>query len=305
MDKRSRIKRLAFYFIYGFIGFFLFRLVYGYVATDPQSFDSYDYIQNFFDGNADMKRNYASDKYENVTTSKEYSKSGKEQSSPPKMQIIGEQKFEKIASMQTRTEQFEKDEKIIRDKVKQYNALIQYERNEGNAPYRQVNFSIGVPPAQFDSMITDIKKVGKLIGIQVTKTDKTNEYRKINAQKASLEKTRDNLTELNKKGGKIDEYMNLTNRILEIEQQLQELGVALGDFDTENEFCTVQLTLAEREKYVKPTISIMHRIKVALEWTIKYYFFFILIITFINVSAFCIIWLYDRIMPMINKKKKE
>ena len=305
MDKRKRIKRLAFYFICGFIALFIFRLVYGYVATDTQNSGSYDYISDFFDGNSEMKRNYASDKYENTTTTKEYVKSENQESSPGIQHIMGEQKFEKIASMQTRTEQFEKDEKTVRDNVTKYHALIQYEHNEGNAPYRQVHFSIGVPPAQFDSMITDIKKVGKLLGIQVTKTDKTNEYRKINAQKASLEKTRDNLIELKKKEGKIDEYMNLTNRILEIEQQLQELGVELGDFDTENEFCTVRLTLAEREKYEAPTISIMHRVKVAMEWTIKYYFFFMLIITFINVSAFCMIWLYDRIMPMINKRKKE
>ena len=39
--------------------------------------------------------------------------------------------------------------------------------------------------------------------------------------------------------------MGLENRILEIEQQLQGLGVSLGNFDDENEFCTVHFSLLE------------------------------------------------------------
>ncbi|MEW6470447.1 MAG: DUF4349 domain-containing protein [Bacteroidota bacterium] len=301
MDSKKRIRRLAFYFIYGFIGFFLFRLAYGYASSSPKEDDPFDYISDFFEGNSGLKRNYASDKYMNTSSIKaKYS----EQESAP-VTVISEQKFEKIASLQSRTEEFEKDEKTVRGLVGRYNSLIQYEHNQGNPGYRQVHLSIGVPPAQFDSMITDIRKVGKLLAIQVTKTDKTNEYRNMNAQKASLEKTRTTLMELRDKPGKIDEYMALTNRILEIEQQLQELGVSLGDFDAENEFCTVRLTLAEREKYVPPTISILHRIKVALEWTIKYYFVFVSTIALIFFSAFCITRVADWLKPVmarINKK---
>jgi len=76
------------------------------------------------------------------------------------------------------------------------------------------------------------------------------------------------LIELKSKGGKIDEFMQLENRILEIEQQLQDLGVSLGDFDDENEFCTVQFSLNEGKEI---EISFIHRLKVALEWTIKFY----------------------------------
>ncbi len=70
-------------------------------------------------------------------------------------------------------------------------------------------------------MIVELKKVGTVKSMQVTKTDKTNEYRNINAKKVSLEKTRNTLLELASKPGRIDEYMSLTNRILEIEQELQ------------------------------------------------------------------------------------
>src|SRR5215475_1412231 len=36
------------------------------------------------------------------------------------------------------------------------------------------------------------------------------------------------------------------NRLTEIEQQIQDLAVYLGDFDIQNELCTVRLTLRER-----------------------------------------------------------
>ena len=56
---------------------------------------------------------------------------------------------------------------------------------------------------------------------------------------------------------------------MEVEKQIQEFGIKLGDYDAENEFCTVKLTLIENMKAVK-TSPIRH-IKTALEWTIEYY----------------------------------
>jgi hypothetical protein len=80
--------------------------------------------------------------------------------------------------------------------------------------------------------------------------------------------------------------MNLENRILEIEQQLQDLGVSLGDFDDENEFCTVQFSLLEgKEK----TIGIMQRIKVALEWTVKIYLRLMMTMFFLMLFAYILL----------------
>ena len=304
MEKQKRIKRLAFYFIYGFIGLFLFRLVYGYTLNpqDQNTSEDNSFVANFFDGSIDLKRNYATDKYSNSTVKSDNASVVIQEA--PHMPSASEQKFEKIASLKSKTDSFERDEKIIRAKVKRYNSLIQYEHNEGNAPYRAVHFSIGVPPDKFDSMLLDLKKVGNIKFLEVTKTDKTNEYRNINAKKVSLEKTRASLTELTNKPGKIDEYMALSNRILEIEQQLQDLGVALGDFDSENEFCTVRFSLNEFKKAEPIRISTLHRIKVAFEWTVRYYFNFIIILLLIVATCWFTIWLYDRIKAEFVKGTK-
>ena len=138
---------------------------------------------------------------------------------------------------------------------------------------------------------------------QITKKDKTNEYKELNAKKQSLEKIRTSLIELKSKGGKIDEYMGLENRILEIEQQLQGLGVSLGDFDDENEFCTVQFSLLEG-KEVK--IGTMQRVKVALEWTVKIYLRIMTTLFFLTLFAYLILLGIDKLKlfeRIINRKE--
>src|SRR4029077_2293845 len=99
------------------------------------------------------------------------------------------------------------------------------------------------------------------------------EYRQLNAKKASLEKTLASLEELKSKGGQIADYISLHDKILEIETNLQELGVELGNFNSENEFCTVRFSLYEGATERK--ISLLKRSKTALEWTIKYYGVFV------------------------------
>lgn len=294
---KSKVFRVTAWLMAGFVLLFAFRLLYGYTDPYMKGYEQNEYISDFFEDLESIKRNYASD---------DYKKGGFEKSSEPQTDGVQEpsgggasqQMFEKIARLKNKSSEFEQDEKIIRSSVKKHNGLIQYEHNEGNPGDRELHLSIGVPPENFDAMITELKKIGRLKSIQVTKYDKTNEYRNLNAHKASLEKTRNTLTELKSKEGKIDEYITLSNRILEIEEQLQELGVSLGDFDKENEFCTIQITVSEG-KFI--LTSFMHRLKVALEWTFNYYCIFLLICLFALGTSWFGIKIYEKVRPMLKK----
>ena len=104
------------------------------------------------------------------------------------------------------------------------------------------------------------------------------------------------MIDLKSKGGRIDEYMQLENRILEIEQQLQGLGVSLGNFDDENEFCTVKVLLSEGKVI---DISIMQRIKVALEWTIKTYLMLMSTLTFMSLFGYLLLLSIEKIKTKI------
>ena len=267
-----------------FIGLFIFRLIIGYqtvpegampgIQNDLIAFQSAEPVLN-------NRKNYASKKYFQVSGM---------------TSVNVDQKYEKKADIKSFTTEFEKEENRIRNQVKDFKGLIQFENKSGNAGYRNLNLIIGIPPESFDSIYNSLIKIGKIQSKQITKTDKTNEYKELNAKKASLEKIRASLIDLKSKGGRIDEYMQLENRILEIEQQLQGLGVSLGNFDDENEFCTVKVLLTEGRVN---EIGIMQRIKVALEWTVKTYMMLMVALTFMSLFAYLLLLSIEKIRTKI------
>ena len=274
-----RFRKIFLILLTGFVALFCFRLMYGYTKTlSDQTVQSH-----FFENISSVRKNYASAKYK-----KSVSQSG--QSMQPATGL--DQKYEKVASVDTKSTQFEEEERQLRQKVKENNALIQFEQKSGNKGNRKLHIQIGVPPQKFDALYESLIQIGTVQSKQITKNDKTNEYKELNAKKASLEKIRNSLIDLKAKGGKIQEYIDLENRILEIEQQLQELGVNLGDFDDENEFCTVKFSMREGRE-VK--ISLMHRIKVALEWTIKMYMRLIITFFFLTLMSYLLVLIIDKL----------
>lgn len=275
-----------------FIGLFflmlILRLIYGYVATDVKSGN--DYSNNFFSSVANLRKNYASEKQI------------MKQDVAQQANIASSQKYEKTATVVSKTSQFEKDLDSIKKVTENFEGVIQYEQNTGNKGNRQIQLLIGINPEKFDSFYARIQNIALVKSTEITKIDKTNEYRQLNARKASLEKNLASLNELKSRSGAIGDYITLHDKILEIETQMQELGVELGNFDTENEFCTVRFSLYEGAPERKITFA--SRMKVALEWTIKYYA--VLIVTFLVliVAIFILLLVIDKLklLKLITEK---
>ncbi|MCS7073454.1 MAG: DUF4349 domain-containing protein [Bacteroidia bacterium] len=263
MTIREKLGKGFWYSVALFLLFVFFRLVYGYLYPGKATDSGITFFSNL-----QIRKNYAS--YEK--SSRYESDVLKEVNPDPKVQSSDE-KYEKTAWLSLRTSQFEQDEKRIRTEIKQKDAVIQNENREGLTGKRLLQLAIGVPPAAFDTMVSILGSVGKLQSIEIKKEDRTNEFRKLNAKRATLEKTRTSLYELKSKGGRIEELIALENRILEIEGEIQQLGVSLGEFTSQKEYCTILLTLTER---ADTHISFLQRIKVALEWAVKYYGFLLI-----------------------------
>lgn len=277
---KTRLKKYITVLVAVFIGLFIFRLVYGYKTVAPQQVSQLfneTLVSESILVSTEGRKNYASIKYKQNTG---------------QIPVSIDQKYEKIADINTISTKFDVEEKQIRTQIKSFDGLIQFENKSGNKGYRKLNLTVGIPPENFDSIYADIIKIGTIQSKQITKTDKTNEYKELNAKKTSLEKIRASLIDLKSKGGRIDEYMQLENRILEIEQQLQGLGVSLGNFDDENEFCTVKILLSEGKT---TTIGILQRIKVALEWTIKTYLMLMATLSFISLFAYLLLLSIEKI----------
>lgn len=277
---KTYFKRGVLLLAIGFVIFFGLRLGYGYLFADEDSASGFNAGAGSYSGFNDLKKNYASEKL----------KFDRADNQP----ISVDQKYEKVADLQSRTRAFEDDERKIRDSIKSYNAQIQFEQNSGLQGGRRLNLAIGVQPAKFDSMVAAVKGIGSLSSIQINKTDKTNEYKDLNAKRVSIEKARDALVSLQTKGGKIDELINLESKILELETDLQEAGVKLGEYDAENEFCTIKFSLTE-EMGGKAKISFLYRVGVALRWTIKYYAVTVLILLAGSLATFLTILVLEKL----------
>jgi cell division protein FtsI/penicillin-binding protein 2 len=286
---KSKIKKYGKLFVFIFIILFVFRLIYGYIYVKTENnYDSESYSQRSYE-----QKNYASEKI--------FSKDDAGVST-----IVNSQKYEKTATLSTKTDEFDKDLKAIKTLTKNFNGIIQYEHNQGNSGNRKIDLSIGISPEKFEYFYEKVQKFGVVIKKEITKTDKTNEYKELNAKKVSFEKILISLLELKQKGGNIKEYIELNYKILEIEQQLQDLGVELGNFDVVNEFCTVNMYIVEGENVV--SISFIHRVKVAFEWTILYYINTLVVLFLIILVSYMIILFVDKLKLLniiykdLNKK---
>ncbi len=282
-----------------FLGLLIFRLIYSYSTVVEQPIR--DQLQGIFGSTSvgELKKNYASAKFDRKMSAP--AGAGNTASPSP---VKVDQKYEKIASVQSKSgpNDFEQDEKKVRSTVEAYNAIIQYQQSKGNKGSRQLFLLIGVQPDHFEKFYEEIQLVGTILNKEVTQADKTNEYRQLNAEKLSLQKIRNSLIELKSRGGKISEHIELENRILEIEGQLQNLGVQLGNFDEVNEFCTVRFTLTEGKTVAKTPF--IHRLTKALEWTISTYLQLIIIAAFAAFAGYFLLLILDKFRIISNVKER-
>ena len=179
------------------------------------------------------------------------------------------QKYEKIASLTQRSTLFDADRLHVDAVIAAHQGIVQLERGTGLTGHRVLHLGVGVPPDKFDAFIATVRDIGKTVLITTIKNDKTNEYLQLRAKRASLEKARAALDALQGSGGSIDERIHVQSQLTGIEEKIQELGVSLGDFDSQNELCTVKLTLEEASPPAKA--SFWRILVAALSWATLVY----------------------------------
>lgn len=278
---KARFWRLFRWGVGVFFVLFIFRLIYGYMASTTSA--TGDYSENYFDQVNGLRKNYASAK-----TAMAAPAGGTVQPD-----FSTNQKYEKTATVRTTSSDFPEDESTVRQKIEAYKAMIQYEKALGKKGHRELHLMIGVNPEKFDSFYHEIQGIGAIKSMSITKVDKTNEYRQLNAKKISLEKTVASLEALKTNPRTNTDLLPIYDRQLELEDRLQNLGVDLGNFNTENEFCTVKLSLYEGATV--QSISFIHRVKVALQWTIHYFTYTVIAFTMLAAFIFILLLVIDKL----------
>lgn len=285
---RKRFRGFLIFSVLLFTCLFAGRFFYG--NFDKQSGNNLSY-DDFFSNQDFKSKNYASEKMSMKS----------ELGEPPA--FSNTQKYEMTSVIRNSSKQFDEDLSKIRTFTKNFSAVIQFEQSKGNAPARETHLMIGVNPDKFDSFTSKIKSIGTTIAFEITKTDKTNEYRQLNAQKISIEKSLNNLNELKSKSGNINEYVSLIEKTMEIEEKLQSLGVELGNFDTENEFCTVKVSLYENGKF--NPIRLGKKLLISLLWTFEYFVKILFTLFLIMLSSYVFAYLIEKGIKVYNSIKSK
>lgn len=261
---------------------FILRLAYGLVSNEPVTqFTRLASCGNSANYNL---RNFASKKIQRKSV---------------QAPVFVDQKYEKIATLSSGSGDFSRAEKKLRLQIKSYNALIQYEQRTGLAGRRCLYLAIGIHPEKFESFIATLRTIGTIQKIQINKTDKTNEFKAIKAKKESLHKMQNSLLRLKHHNGQIAEFVKLENRILEIEKEIQKLGVSLGEYDAENEFCTVKFTLAEGSLLAGGGFGSV--LLESIGWTIQYGALFGLLLLFFSSAIYIGILSFFKMLPLVLK----
>lgn len=216
---------------------------------------------------------------------------------------ILDQKYERIASLGAHSSKFDADRQKLDDVTKRLEAVTQQEDSVGLKGSRHLRLVLGVVPASFEDLVERLKGIGTLDAITINKTDKTADFKALSAKRLSLEKSRAGLRALKVPGAALADLISLETRILEIEGQIQELGVSLGEFDESNSLCTVHFTLLETTQL--PTPNILLSLLDALAWTVPVFLGLLLAVALVLATAVLMTILIDKVKGSQSKAKPD
>jgi len=202
-----------------------------------------------------------------------------------------EQKYEKTADISTLSTDFDADSTKVYKIIDDNGALIQQENKSGLEGKRSMNLIIGVKPDNFEKVADQISKIGEIQSTNTTKTDRTAQYRQMIADRGKLEATKESYIALRSKGGSIYEMLQLEQSIIEIEGQILNQNVSLGDFSDENSLCTVNFSIAEKAAPKNNGRSFSAVLWSALMWSCLCYLAVMLFIALVFLSAMAVLFM--------------
>lgn len=211
-----------------------------------------------------------------------------------------EQKYEQIANITTKTISYDSDLAELDGAIEQAQAVIQTERVQGLEGKRTISRAIGVKPQYFDNCLAAVKEIGLLISSTSQKTDKTYEYRQMLAEKQELEKRLESYMSLRGRSGSINEMLSLEDKIIEVESQLLQQAVDLGEYSDDNALCTINVTMYEGNPAGASRI-----IWNSLKWATSCYFSILAGFLFICLAAFVLVKTYIFLINAVTSENKK
>lgn len=294
---RAKLKRFIIYFIIAFIVVFALRFCY------EMYYSRHSIVQHYGGGTryelAPPAASQSSYSVKNVASAKVA-----QMDITTGRSITIDQKYEKVANLTASSAKFDEDNQKLRQTIAGFDAVIQMEKLSGLKGNQTLVMAIGVMPDKFDDLVESVKEIGNLRSFSVDKVDKTDEFRKLMAEKETLLKSRQAYEAIKERGGDIRDLLMLEDKILDVEARMQSLGVNLGSFSSENSFCTVNFSLAtEHIQAAGSRISYSTIIDCAFEslvWTVLCFTVVISLMVFFMVALLIVVLVlmkFQKLMP--------
>ena len=218
-----------------------------------------------------------------------------------------EQKYEQVASIAGRTDDFDADEQAVEQIISDKKMVVQMKNSRGLLGNRYLELTLGVAPENFKDAVDLIKTVGETVDAVENSTDRTTEFRNLMSQRASLENTRNAYIALKASGGTIADQIGLQEKILDVERQLQDLGVQIGEYSEENSLCTIAFTLSENGAEEPGGVSIGVIFDCAISagmWTIFFCIAAAFVILGLMAFVLLVLFLQVKIRFWLDENKK-
>ncbi len=168
---------------------------------------------------------------------------------------IKDRKIEYFYEYTIETTTYDDDYKKLNELTSKYKGYIDSSdfymdrRNDDKIDLRSYQVVIKIPRDTSAGFAKDLTKIGKINNISQSSNDLTKDYKDVNLRLETKKKELDKLNQLMEKSENIEETMAISQRILEVESEIDQINSNLKDLDQRVAYNTFTIFLREVYDY--------------------------------------------------------
>ena len=181
-------------------------------------------------------------------------------------------------NMEIETTEYAETVAAIREKIRQYGAIIEYESESDSNRYwyyednrktsgtMRLSLTIRVPVAKYDAFVSDAGTLGKLISKSQNVDNISRQYHSTAARIEALTKEEKRLNEMMDAAETIEEMIYIEQRLTDVEYELNQNKTSLAAMDVDVAYSTINMNVKEVYVYTSepaPTVTFGQRVKEA------------------------------------------
>ena len=162
--------------------------------------------------------------------------------------------IERFVYLDLETIDFDKDQKILRDSIKNLSGLIENEstflyNGDNSSELRSSDFVIKIPRENVDKFDKALEEVGKTKDISKNSNNLKNSFRDVDKELEIKEKQLEKFNELLENSDNIEDTLVINSKIIEVQGDIDAIKKAKADLKDRVTYDTYNLTLREVYSY--------------------------------------------------------